>query len=367
MMVAKQQVRTERIKAYDDKRNTISRGLRGTAKSASSYAHSLSQLSEAAPSQGRVREPSQAHSIEAEEGEEWFEETWRELMHEDERDSAMYGLSTQQSITVRSKYQEFSSTQSSEYVYHADAEIKGTTDVHVVPVESDESSSSAGSSRSTSPVSVESESESVQSSEGELFAVYYVEPIIVPSQVLGIVTPTVEDSDIPEWSLDSSEFEYVDNATDASPALSRSELSCSPRKPRLLPTIIRDKFYEPSLFESADEEADPALVFEDVAVVDLHDETSFDNAQADIVYSSSPTESLISDSDDDDESTILRTPDETVMDEFGYSIGSNSFGDTSPFSSFDEGVEAYFASGYQSTSKSSSAEWDPLCDNALFT
>lgn len=360
MMVAKKQVRIERMQAYDEKRNIISRGLR---VSSPSYAHSLSRLedvSEFEPSQGRVREPTQAHSIEAEEGEEWFEETWRELMHEDERDSAMYGSSAQQSVTVRSQYQEFTSTQSSEYVYTAGIKTKGVADVHVEVVESDESSS-AGSSRSTSPVSVESHSEPVEV-EGELIAVNYVHPIILPSQVLGIATPTIDDSGISELSLDALEFEYVDNAANDTPVLARSASSSAPRKPRLLPTIIRDKFYEPSRFESEVEEADPALDFDDIPALEPHDETSFDNVHVDTIYSSSSTESLVSDSDDEEDSTILRTPDETVMDEFGYSVDS-----ASPSSSFDEGVEAYFASGYASTSKFLSVDWDPQFDGPLFT
>lgn len=353
MIAAKKQARNERIKAYDEKRN-IARAI--------SYAHSLSQLVEHAPSQGRVREPSQAHSIEAEEGEEWFEETWRELMHEDERDSAMFGSVAQESVTVRSKYQEFSSTQASEYVYHAGAETKSKTDVQVVLVESDESSS-AGSSRSTSPVSAESEPESatVQHVEAELIAVYYSQPVVLPSQLLDIASFTADNSDVPEWSLNGAEIQYVDNVEQASPTLARSAPSSSPRKPRLLPTIIRDKFYEPSRFETEVEEADPALDFEDIPALAQH-EISFDGVPSHDIYSSSPTESLISDSDDDEDTTMLRTPDETVMDEFGYSVGN----DSSPSSSFDEGVEAYFASGYQSTSKWSRADWDPLSDNSLF-
>jgi hypothetical protein len=359
MTAAKKQVRTERMQAYDEKRNTISRGLRGSSPS---FAHSLSRLedvSESEPTQGRVREPTQAHSIEAEEGEEWFEETWRELMHEDERDSAMFGQSAQQSVTVRSQYQEFTSTQTSEFIYTAGIETKDVADVHVEVVESE--SSSAGSSRSTSPVSVDTESVPVEV-EGELIAVNYVQPIVLPSQVLGIATITIDDSDIPELSLDALDFEYIDNASSDTPVLARSASSSAPRKPRLLPTIIRDKFYEPSRFESEVEEADPALAFEDIPALEQHDETSFDIVHVESIYSSSPTESLVSDSDDEEDSTILRTPDETVMDEFGYSADS-----ASPSSSFDEGVEAYFASGYASTSKTSSVDWDPQFDGSLFT
>ena len=354
MIAAEKQARNERIQAYEEKRK-IAR--------ATSYAHSLSQLVEHAPGQGCVREPSQAHSIEAEEGEEWFETTWRELMHEDERDRAMFGSVAQESVTVRSKYQEFSSTQASDYVYHAGAETESKTDVQVVPVESDESSS-AESSRSTSPASTESEPESasVQHVEAELVAVYYSQPVVLPSRLLDIASSTADNSDVPEWSLDEAEIEYVDEVEQADPALVRSASSSSPRKPRLLPTLIRDKFYEPSRFETEIEEADPALDFVDIPALEQHDEISFDGVPSHASYSSSPTESLISDSDDDEDTTILRTPDETVMDEFGYSVRS----DSSPSSSFDEGVEAYFASGYQSTSKSSRADWDPLSDNSLF-
>ncbi|GHJ85458.1 hypothetical protein NliqN6_1860 [Naganishia liquefaciens] len=353
MIAAKKQVRNERIKAYDEKRSSAR---------ATSYAHSLSQLAEHVPSQGRVREPSHAHSIEAEEGEEWFEETWRELMHEDERDNAMFGSSQHECVTIQSKYQEFSNTQASEYVYHASAELKDTTDVQVVPVEPDESSSSAESSRSTSPVSPDSESEPFHLIEGELVAVYYSQPVALPSQILDVTSSTLDDSDMAEWSLDGAEFEYVDNS--AGPDLARSASSSSPRKPRLLPTIIRDKFYEPSRFETEVEEADPALNFEDTPALEQCDEMSLDELPDHNIYSSSPAESLISDSDEDDDASFLRTPDEIVMDEFGCSVTS----DASPSSSsFDEGVEAYFASGYQSTSKSSRAESGPVSDNSLFT
>lgn len=371
MMAAKKQVKIERHAAYDEarynKRNTSSRGhLRGTARSASSSIHALPSasqkldtLAEVEASNGQVFAPSQANIIEAKEGAEWFEETWSETVHEGERDKAMYGASGSTSITVRSEYQEFSSTQSSEVVYHAkSAVVKPHTEVQVLPVESDEESSSANSSRSTSPVSSGSEVDHVQPFAPELVAVLYTQPVALPSQVLGIASSIPDDSDVPDLSLDElPEYEHV---SDASPSFARSDSSSSPLKPRLLPTIIRDKFYEPSRFETEVEE-DPALV----ALSMLPATPAFDavapseDVHAAPVYSSSPTESNMSFSDDEDE---LRTPDEFACDEFGYAAAHDSFGDTS--SSFDEGIEQYFSSGYRSDRKdvrgNSDADWEPI-------
>lgn len=369
MIAAKKQVKIERYSAYDEarynKRNTSSRGhLRGTARSASSSIHALPSsqqldtLAEAAGSDGQVFAPSRANSIEAKEGEEWFEETWSETMHAGERDSAMFGSSGSTSITVRSEYQQFNSTQGSEVVYHAKSQDKSHTDVQVLPVESDEESSPE-SSRSTSPVS-NAEADVVQQFEPELVAVYYTRPAVLPSQVLDIQSAVSDDSDVPDMWLDGlPEYEHV---FDESPSLVRSESSSSPLKPRLLPTIIRDKFYEPSRFETEVEE-DPALLALSVLPLTPTLETvaAFEDVHVD-VYSSSPTESNISLSDDED-SDELRTPDEMACDEFGYAVGDNSFGGTSP-SSFDEGIEQYFASGYRSDSKNvmgnSDADWEQM-------
>ncbi|KAJ9103694.1 hypothetical protein QFC20_004697 [Naganishia adeliensis] len=369
MMAAKKQVKTERYSAYDEarynKRNTSSRGhLRGTARSASSSIHALPSsqqldtLAEAAGSDGQIFAPSQANSIEAKEGEEWFEETWSETLHEGERDSAMFGSSGSTSITVRSEYQEFSSTQGSEVVYHAKSNAnKPHIEVQVLPVESDEDSSSADSSRSTSPVSSESEAEPVQQIEPELVAVYYTRPVVLPSQILGIQSAVSDDSDVPDLWLDElPEYEHV---FDASPAFVRSESSLGPLKPRLLPTIIRDKFYEPSRFETGIEE-DPALLALSALppTPALETVAPFEDVHVEPVYS------------DDEDSDELRTPDETACDEFGYAVGDNSFGGTSP-SSFDESIEQYFASGYRSDSKdvmgNSDADWEQMgADIPLF-
>ncbi|KAJ9102270.1 hypothetical protein QFC19_004818 [Naganishia cerealis] len=380
MDAAKKQIKIERKASYDEarytKRNTSSRGhLRGSARSASSSLHStpppITRQHGSIEISGSIHEPTVANALDAEEGEEWFEETWRELMDEDERDAAFsnsFKSTRTTTITVQAKYEEFSTTNCESVSYtNADA-IKSHTEVQVLPVDSEEESpsSSPESSRATSPVPGE-QTDSGDASEVDLIGIRYTQPVAMPSQLLGISPFTLasDDIDVPELSLgDDTSYEHdMDDAL----YFVRSDASSSPRKPRLLPTVIRDKFYEPSRFEHEVAEEDIALAnvpVDNTSIVTFDDFMS-SAVDAEGTYDSSSSSFISSESEeseDDDDLDEVCTPEEDASDEFG-TAGDTSFGVAS---SFDDSTHAggYFATGYNPVSKASfnmsDAEWDSL-------
>ncbi|KAJ9096388.1 hypothetical protein QFC21_005210 [Naganishia friedmannii] len=369
MDAAKKQMKTERKTLYDEaryaKRNTSSRGhLRGSSRSAPSSSHStpapiVIRNHDITATSGSVREPAAAIALDAEEGEEWFEETWRELMDEDERDASFsntFKASSSTSITV------------SEQVYRTNGDAsKFHTEVQVLPVNMEQESPSASpeSSRSTSPVS----SDGSDSSEAELIGIQYAEPVVMPSHLLGISPyPWNDNKDVEDPSIgDVEPYEHAD--LDDSVYLVRSDASSSPLKPRLLPTIIRDKFYEPSRFETE--------VDEDVALASLSFESPasmltldhfMSTEHAEIVYGSSPCGSFTSESEDDDDIDEVRTPQDDASDDFGTTGNTSPREEASPSSSFDDNNTSYaehcFAMGYNPVSKASfsmsDAEWETM-------
>ncbi|KAJ9128094.1 hypothetical protein QFC24_000385 [Naganishia onofrii] len=379
MDAAKKQMKIERKASYDEarytKRNTSSRGhLRGSSRSASSSSHSMPSPIARQPdvaATGSVRAPNVANALDAEEGEEWFEETWRELMDEDERDASFsntFKSSSSTSITVRTEYQEYTTTTGgSEQVYYTNGDAsKFHTEVQVLPVDMEKESPSVSpeSSRSNSPVS----SDGSDSSNAELIGIQYMEPIFMPSQLLGISTfPWNEDTDVTELSIgDAEPYEHAD--LDNSVHLARSDVSTSPLKPRLLPTIIRDKFYEPSRFETEVDEdfalATLAATTTPTSMITLDDFMSMENAE--IVYGSSPCGSFSSESEDDDELDEVHTPEDNASDDFETTTGYSSLSGASSSSSLEDTsyTENYFAVGYNPVSKASfsmsDAEWETM-------
>ncbi|KAJ9125399.1 hypothetical protein QFC22_000359 [Naganishia vaughanmartiniae] len=378
MDAAKKQMKIERKTSYDEarytKRNTSSRGhLRGSSRSASSSSHStptpIVRHHGSTATSGSVHEPNAAIALDAEEGEEWFEETWRELMDEDERDASFSNTYTSSSsstspITVHTEYKEYTATSGSEQVYYTNGDAsKFHSEVQVLPVELEEQSPSTSpeSSRTTSPVS----SEGSDFSEAELIGIQYSQPVYMPSQLLGMSTfPWDEETGVSELSIgDAEPYEHAD--LDDSVYLVRSDASSSPLKPRLLPTIIRDKFYEPSRFETEGDEdiALASLSATSTSIVTLEDFMSMNSTE--IVYGSSPTGSVSSESEDDDDLDEVRTPQEDASDEFG-ATGDSSLRETSSSSSFDDTsyAEHYFATGFNQVSKASfsmsDAGWETM-------